>query len=330
MGLRLTFSTRAAWFARSRSLKMRRPSAAPHATVHNPPDMTGIPGQRRPPVARLAALGLGVVLLGELLLALVMAPIVWVFGELSRFEIALGASFLVSQPLVTWVALRGRMASSRTVRAAQGVALGIVVAAHVVFAAQLLPEIARDFSARRRLGFDGGEAAVGLGFSAVALGLAASCVALARHLSAGMEGRRRAGVLRLALGASLACLSIAVAGTSAAAAFSGSLRVAEIDCRWFRFDSATWRSDAAIDVEDYSNSTKRQRITESLIRCRTLHGMSKARVRQLLGPANGGRPRGNSWSYLIGPDAWGIDSENLTVEFSGERGRVRSLEVWAD
>lgn len=126
------------------------------------------------------------------------------------------------------------------------------------------------------------------------------------------------------------CLSVAATGTSAAAAFSGSLRAAEIDCRWFRFDPGTWRRDAASEVEDYSGSTKCQRISETLIRCRTLHGMSKARVRKLLGPANGGRPQGNSWSYLIGPDAWGIDSENLSVEFSEERGRVRSLEVWAD
>jgi hypothetical protein len=88
------------------------------------------------------------------------------------------------------------------------------------------------------------------------------------------------------------------------------------------FENAKWR-DRSTDGDD------RQEVARWLIRCQTLRGDTKRRVREVLGPplpkrgAHGGR-----WSYDLGEvnDAYGPgDGVQLAVNFRD--GRVRGIET---
>lgn len=106
----------------------------------------------------------------------------------------------------------------------------------------------------------------------------------------------------------LIVLVLGIAGAGMAIAKSGGHERA--DCQSFRFDSRAWKADAR-------HPARRTHQAKMLIACRTLQGMRRAKVRRLLGAADDWDRHGVS--YELGPDALGIDSEFLAVDFRARR-----------
>jgi hypothetical protein len=104
-----------------------------------------------------------------------------------------------------------------------------------------------------------------------------------------------------------------------------------LDCRADP-DWAAWRETTNTDGgSDPENGEDRRRDAAAyLMNCRSLHGRSRRAVRRLLGkPAwDDVAVRGDHtfFSYYLGPDGLGLDSEWLSIEFDGD-GRVVRLDV---
>lgn len=104
----------------------------------------------------------------------------------------------------------------------------------------------------------------------------------------------------------LVVLVVIAAGVGVAIAKSGGEE--HVNCRGFRFDAKAWKADAR-------HPARRTHQARMLIACRTLQGMRRAKVRRLLGAPDDWDRHG--LSYELGPDALGIDSEFLAVDFRG-------------
>ena len=104
-----------------------------------------------------------------------------------------------------------------------------------------------------------------------------------------------------------------------------------LDCRG-EPDWGAWRetapSDAAFGAE--KGEGRRRDAAGELRHCRSLQGRDRREVRRLLGKPGETSPavRGDHtfYSYYLGPDWLGLDSEWLGVEFDG-RGRVVRLHI---
>ena len=110
-----------------------------------------------------------------------------------------------------------------------------------------------------------------------------------------------------------------------------------LDCRdepdWdaWRETSPTDSSIESEEGEEGEEGEDRRRGAAGEIRhCRSLEGRSRREVRRLLGTPGESSPadRGDHtfYSYYLGPDWLGLDSEWLGVEFDG-RGRVVRLHI---
>lgn len=87
------------------------------------------------------------------------------------------------------------------------------------------------------------------------------------------------------------------------------------------FDRAAWRLDRSVEAL-VDGRTRRARLVDSLVECRTLNRASKSRVRQLLGrPDRTSRTDAGAriWAYLVGPGSLLLDSEELLIIFDGSR-----------
>ena len=97
-------------------------------------------------------------------------------------------------------------------------------------------------------------------------------------------------------------------------------------------DWAAWRETTNTDggPDPEKGEDRRRDAARELIRCRSLHGRHRRSVRRLLGKPARHSPavRGDHtfYSYYLGPDWLGLDSEWLSIEFDGE-GRVIRLDV---
>jgi hypothetical protein len=101
----------------------------------------------------------------------------------------------------------------------------------------------------------------------------------------------------------LAGLVLAVgAGAFAVAAAGGDVKPS---CALYKLDRQAWNT----------GGKARSHQAHRLVACRRLIGKSRSKVHTLLGPAD---ERGNhELAYQLGPDALGIDSEYLSLRFSG-------------
>jgi hypothetical protein len=101
-----------------------------------------------------------------------------------------------------------------------------------------------------------------------------------------------------------------------------------LDCR-DEPDWDAWRETSATDSGSAGEGRRRDTAGE-LRHCRSLHGRHRREVRQLLGKPGETSPavRGDHtfYSYYLGPDWLGLDSEWLDIEFDGH-GRVIRLDV---
>jgi hypothetical protein len=133
---------------------------------------------------------------------------------------------------------------------------------------------------------------------------------------------------RIVVAAVSGVVVLAALGVAAVLTFEAGSRSADY-ARRMPFDADRWRVRALDDDPEWP---ARLRMVDSLLASRRLHGMSRADVEQLLGPAD----QTNKWQhwdavYWLGPQRGGvrIDSEWLVLRF-GEDGRTSMVRVVSD
>lgn len=122
------------------------------------------------------------------------------------------------------------------------------------------------------------------------------------------------GVLRARVVRSVVAV-LAVAAAVAGVAFAASTRnddatVARVDCASYQFNEHAWN-------RRHGHPSPRDRQADALHKCRTLIGMRRYKVRQMLGPPD--ERDAHEVAYELGPDALGIDSIFLDVQFRHRR-----------
>jgi len=177
-----------------------------------------------------------------------------------------------------------------------------------------------------RFSLDVEETVVSLVYCAIALAVVAGCVARARQLT---DPSARTGTLALRS----ALTTAIVAGVLAAAGFLGTAVIVagatRLDCRAFRFNASAWQAKGADSGDELdAGRTARERMGAALIRCRTLHGMTRGEVRRRLGGPDEEGPEQRRWHSYLGTAGNGIgpgETQTLSVTFSRRPARVQRV-----
>ena len=101
-------------------------------------------------------------------------------------------------------------------------------------------------------------------------------------------------------------------------------REARVDCDE-QFDAALWKRITTGRARyDESWERDRRRLARKVVKCGVVRRASRSRARELLGATDPER-HGHieSWTYRLGPDWLGVDSDILVVEIDRRRNRVR-------
>ena len=90
-----------------------------------------------------------------------------------------------------------------------------------------------------------------------------------------------------------------------------------------RIDSAGWKRAIRQDAD--TETELREKVAAQLVKCQPLRGSGGAAVRRLLGHPHAtvqlkGTDR-RQWVYVLGPEPYGVDYQELRVEFD-RRGRL--------
>jgi hypothetical protein len=96
------------------------------------------------------------------------------------------------------------------------------------------------------------------------------------------------------------------------------------------FDAAAWREN--VQKKGYTNTSRRQRMADGLLRWNTLRGKTKAEVEAMLGPdSDSSYFREYDLVYWLGPERsfMRIDSEWLVIKFDDD-GRVADVRLVTD
>ena len=231
---------------------------------------------------------------------------------------AVGVSFLAATAVAVFVLARGRGLGRW--RWLEWLAWATIIGVHIAVAVEYLQDVTGGLAERRVLGIDATEAVVSLLVCTLALLVATLCVVAARRLGSA-PGPRSTTALR-GLTSLLVVASLAAGGGVVAAATAAAVG---LDCRAFRIDPAAWRA-TRIESEEPGQQTTRERMADTIVRCKTLDGLPRSDVRRLLGREGGNR---RSWRYMVGPvnDVAGPgDSQDLIVSFS-KVGRVTNARL---